>query len=164
MPLHRVTLSVSLGAITCVIVVAALSTRHEPRWDGETLGYWLQIGYGTGMTHGDTDKDDADVAVRHIGTNALPYLAQELGVKFSLTRWRLQQLAQKQSLIYISYRYPDERRRRAIGAFQALGNIAEPVLPKIQRYLADSELRDDAQAAIDAILGVDGKKLVTNVP
>jgi hypothetical protein len=155
---YRVILSVSLGAIACVAIATALSTNHEATWDGESLSYWLQIGYGTGMTHGETDRDDADVAVRHVGTNALPYLIRELGATYSPTRWRLVQLAQRQSFISVSYRYPDERRSRAIGAFQALGRIAAPALPQLRCYLADPELRGDAQRVIDAILEIDRRE------
>ncbi len=44
------------------------------------------------------------------------------------------------------------RRIQALGAFQALGQMATPALPQIRRYLSDLELQSDAQKAIDAIL------------
>jgi len=81
---------------------------------------------------------------------------RELGATYSHKRWKLVQLLQRQSIISVSYRYPDERRARAVGAFQALGRIAAPALPEIRRYLSAPELRSDAQSAIDAILEIRG--------
>lgn len=149
---YRSIMFASLGALACVVIVAAFSAHQEPRWEGQRLSCWLYVGYGVGMTHGETDKDNADAAVKHIGVKALPYLIHELGAKFSHTRWKLWQLHQQQPLIYFDYTYPDERRARAIGGFEALGKIAEPALPQIRRYLSDPELQSDAQRAIDAIL------------
>lgn len=143
-------------AAMVVAGVVALSSSREPAWDGQPLSYWLQIGYGTGMTHGDTDRDDADAAVRHIGTAALPILVRELGAKYSHTRWQLVQFLQRHSIYCLSYRYPDERRSRALGAFQALRGVATPALPEIRPYLSDPELKSDAQSAIDAILEIGG--------
>ena len=108
------------------------------------------------MTHGETDRDDADAAVRHIGTDALPFLVRELGAKYSPTLWRLVQLFQRQSIISVRYRYPDERRSQSVGGFQALRRVAAPALPQIRLYLSDPELRGDAQSAIDAILAIGG--------
>ena len=125
---------------------------REPAWDGRTLSYWLQIGYGVGMTHMETDREDADVAVRHIGAAALPFLVRELGTKYSPTQWKLFYLLRNQSVIPVSVHYPDERRSRAVGAFQALGSVGAPALPQLRRYLSDPELNSDAQSAIDAIL------------
>jgi hypothetical protein len=144
---YRITVLVGWSALVGICLVALLAP-HEPKWDGQSLSCWLQIGYGVGMTHGETDKDDADAAIRHIGTDALPILVRELGA-------RLVQLLQKQSIISVSYRYPDERRRRAVGAFEALRGVAAPVLPQIRLYLGDPELQADAQSAIDAILAID---------
>jgi len=151
---RRYIIIAGLLAMASVALIMILSTPREPSWDGQPLSYWLQIGYGSGMTHGETDREDADAAVRHIGVAALPFLVRELGAKYSHARWRLVQLLQKQPIISVSYRYPDERRARAVGALQALGGVAAPVLPEIRRYLSDPELRSDAHSAIDAILEI----------
>jgi hypothetical protein len=143
-----------LLALAGVIGVTICSTPREPAWNGHPLRYWLQIGYGTGMTHGENDREDADAAVRHIGAAALPMLVRELGAKHSYTRWRVVQFLQSHSIYCVRYHYPDERRRRAVGGFQALGSVAAPVLPQIRGYLSDLELRDDAQRAIEAILEI----------
>ena len=152
---RRYIITAGLLAATVVAGVVALTLPREPAWDGQPLSDWLQIGYGTGMTHGDTDRDDADAAVRHIGTAALPILVRELGAKHSHTRWRLVQFLQSHSIYCLRYPYPDERRSRAVGAFHALRGVATPALPEIRRYLSDPELQSDAQSAIDAILEID---------
>ncbi len=143
----------SFITVICSVVGLALFTSRDPECQGYKLSDWLQIGYGAGMTHGETDREDADQAVRQIGAKAIPYLVRELGVKYSELHWNLYQLARKQSFIQVSFRYPDERRSRAIGGFQALGKTAAPALPKLRNYLNDPELRDDAQMVIDAIAG-----------
>ncbi|NBV23140.1 MAG: hypothetical protein EBS05_14630 [Proteobacteria bacterium] len=122
-----VTLLVGLTAFVSII-----RPVNEPVWDDHPLSYWLQIGYGVGMTHGETDREDADRAVRYMGTNALPFLLRELSTSFSYAEYRIWQLSQKQSLVSYSFLYADERRNRVIGAFRALGKTASPALPQIR--------------------------------
>jgi len=144
---------ICIAALTMILAISlAACWPREPSYEGYPLSCWLQIGYGTGMTHGETDREDADAAIKHIGTNALPYLVKELGATYSHVRWKLFHLLRNQSIIPVSYRYPDERRRRAIEGFVALGRVGTPALPQISQHLADPELRGDAQQAINAIL------------
>ena len=146
-----------VGYSTATILAAALTLTlpREPSWNGYPLRSWLQSGYGSGMTHGDSDQDEADEAIRHIGTEALPILIRELGATDSPIRWRLFQFCQNHSVPWFRHEYPDERRSRAVAAFQALRGLAAPALPEIRRYLSDPELKMDAQRAMDAILGTE---------
>jgi hypothetical protein len=102
------------------------------------------------MTHLETDREEVDKVIRQMGTNTLPYLIRELGAKHSPIKWRLARLASKHA-VHTHYIYPDERRERAVAAFQALGSVAAPAIFEIKGYVADPELREYAERALRAI-------------
>ncbi len=149
---RRVILFFCRGVLACVAIVADLSGDSEPSWEGRKLSSWLMEGYGAIGTHTGFDNEAADAAVRHVGTNALPYLVRELGAKHSSTKLVLASFASKQSVLHVHYVDGDSRRHQAVEAFRALGQIPAPALPQLRRYLSDPELRSDAQKTIDAIL------------
>lgn len=147
----RVLVFVAIATTAAFLCVAIMP--REPSWEGMTLAQWLQTGYGTGMTHMEDDRERADRAMRQMGTRTLPYLVRELGAKHSTLKWRLSNLTRNCGLLHIRYMYADERRERAVAAFQALGSIATPVSPRLRDYLSDPELQKHAQEALDAIEG-----------
>jgi hypothetical protein len=53
-----------------------LSRSREPRYKGKSLGFWLDHLYQTDTGGRWRQNTNAAEAIRHIGTNALPYLLQ----------------------------------------------------------------------------------------
>ena len=134
--------------------IAVGKAPPEPTWAGYSLSDWLQSGYGSGMTHVEGDWEEADEAVRGMGTNAIPYLVRELGAKHSPLKWWFVKMTWKQSLVHVPYTPADERRERAIAAFEALGSVATSAVATIRVYLTDPELKRDA---VDALNGINGE-------
>jgi len=93
-------------------------------------------------------------AMRAIGTNAIPWLMDEL-IKPVPLAWRINQLLDKQGVL--KYRvatappYPYWHQLRARAGFWALGELAEPAIPRIVSLLQrEPEFAPSALAGIGA--------------
>lgn len=124
------------GAIVSSIVVIILSSR-EPTHGGKKLSVWLDELSALQFPREWDPQTEQVMAVRAIGTNAIPWLLREYRAADSRWQWRGNQLLGKQSLI--KYRFPDShtRLRRATVGFQALGELAEPAIPALMKLVED---------------------------
>lgn len=150
--LRRCILVVIAGVSVAWVVLLTFRPRL-PMHGGRDVAEWLQIGYGFGMTRDPADRAEADAAVRAIGAAAVPYPIQELGATHSAHACRAASISREWRILGYGYRYPDERRRRALGGLAALGTAAAFAAPAIAPYTRDPELRADAQFALDIITG-----------
>lgn len=132
-----------VGLVALAIAVAAaiwaLLARgdREPTYEGRTLSYWLKASIDYSGGYPDPQKAmQATNAVRHIGTNALPWLVKWLGCK--VPQWRNDLFA------YVPRQAFDDPRlaRKLIGpdgthlwlsltGFEILGEEAAPALPAL---------------------------------
>jgi hypothetical protein len=141
------------------LVLFALQ-KSEPRFEGESLSYWLDslpsidIGsdgrsesialptYGLVFTNDLADAvqmaknirnaHKARKAVISLGTNHLHLLVKRLQVKDSRVMLGLWQLADRLRIAeFPEYRYAKFRRGQALSAFQDLGRRAQPVVPQL---------------------------------
>ena len=97
----------------------------EPSYQGEALSYWLSL-YST------TNHAQANEAVTHIGTNAIPTLLRFLQIRDSTLKLKLLALAQKQHFIVIRAPPPAWTwNYRAAMGFQALGPEASNAVPAL---------------------------------
>lgn len=133
-----------LVATTIVLAVIAvhLVRRHfdGPRYEGRSLRFWISIYGAKGYQHQTTpEQDAAALAIRAIGTNALPYLLKWIDHQPGKLNLYLQ--AKIKMLPAWLFRRPlnwflkspDERRSHAIIAFEALGPMAAPAVPELNR-------------------------------
>jgi HEAT repeat protein len=74
-------------------------------------------------------------AIRHIGTNALPFLLHELSAHDSAFVNKLRQWADKQSVIKLRHTAAPLRQLRALDAFRVLGPVAEPAIPALVKLI-----------------------------
>jgi len=118
-------------AVLIYAIVWVTSSSNEPSYGGKKLSVWLDEFQALDYTkRADTNSTQVR-AVRTIGTNAIPWLIDELSQNGSALQWRLNQLLNKQKMI--SYRFPDLNKRlsRASLGFKALGELGEPAIPTL---------------------------------
>ena len=130
------------------------ASNREPRYNGRSLSQWLDLCAATS----DPSQEAAD-AVRHIGTNAVPFLVTWTQQTQGLTPWKQRCLVKvlnwkregpgKELLVnLITAREPQEW-RSACG-FAILGEAAQAAAPDLARIAAHG---NDASADI-AIYGL----------
>ena len=139
-----------------LVALAIFLTRHrEPSFKGKNLSTWLA--QYAAITLGDAkktptaqDKVDFEEAIRHIGTNALPYLLDWIQYE-------------RPPSDYQSIDEPRNRKElRAIGACNAytvLGDRARPSIPELTRILNDTTKRWTCWNAAGALgdIGVEAR-------
>jgi HEAT repeat protein len=83
------------GAVAFAFVIALLAWRllpsQEPAYNGKTLSAWAEQ-YGSNFWAGVNDeaaRKEAEIAIRQIGTNAIPYLLDLIRVRDSVVKKKL---------------------------------------------------------------------------
>lgn len=150
------------GLVVCGLVFVAILAwpKNEPRYGGRYLSAWLQDCCRAKYYSADTDspwRARAEEAVRHIGTNALPYLLE--GLHYERPAWM-----NKVSRAAATVRSPrfnlwwagvlrdHDRGTQASVGFEVLGAQAAPAIPVLIGLLDDRGSRAPA-----AILGEMGR-------
>ena len=123
--------SVLVGVVILVVM------RSEPSYQGKKLTAWIDdLSKSNSWQQWDTNTAPAK-AIRAIGTNAIPWLLRDIRHPVHPMEYRLNALLNKQHLV--KYRFPDmnARLRRASLGFQALGTIAKPAIPDLEKLIED---------------------------
>jgi len=151
------------GLITICTVVAFLTHEHQPHYGGKSLTYWMDV-YSkeynyeiAGHPRGYEGRD----AIRAIGTNALPYLLEWMNYerprsdsrrtigKFLL---RLPYISRFDSIRKWMNHYAEvDRATLAVKAFGALGRLADPALPELNRRMNTNAQADISYRATIAL-------------
>src|SRR6266850_8314983 len=125
--------------VVCVIaalaVVGATCTLwwREPVYQGKPLSRWL-IEADSGSWPRQSPVP-ADQAIRQIGTNAFPMVANLLHSHDSALKSKLLALYYKQSFIRIHIPTQYEHHSCALAACWALGSEAKPLVPEVAKAL-----------------------------
>src|ERR1700742_2623184 len=145
------------GAIAVMFIVAGMIVyfiRHfEPRYDGQTLTQWLDHVRKTSLELEDSEHPELNsdwVTCRHavcqMGTNAIPFLLDDLECKDSKVEPRashLMHLKTVRSILPRKWYYsidqifllkrmePLKNRMRGVMGFWVLGTNASPAYPKL---------------------------------
>jgi len=75
-----------LAAVLVTAVVAAFvwPREREPEYQGKKLSEWLELGW---LSHrGSVEQEEASDAIRHIGSNSVPYLVSAVRYRPSVVR------------------------------------------------------------------------------
>jgi HEAT repeat protein len=125
----------------------------EPVYRDKGLRVWLQT-YDPSLPKGRGSKkwSEADDAVRHIGTNAIPILLQMLRERDSSLKYRLAALAQRQSVIKIHVVPPATQHIEASRAFIVLGDGARDAVPELMKIFNENNSAE-SQSAVELALG-----------
>jgi len=144
--------------LAALIVVLAFPTERQPEYNGRKLSEWLKLYVQS------QDPQAAD-AVRHIGTNALPWLLewtdyQPPGWKMRL--WTNPPVAMLRTGYARSVYYwllrsrASDREWPARSGFEILGSVARPALPELERRLADWQKPWRASLAMELYAQIEG--------
>jgi hypothetical protein len=116
----------------------------DPVYEGKRLSAWTADldGYAGPKMEG------AQEAIRHIGTNALPYIIQLLQTKNAPFKARVNQWLSKQSWIKFRHTTPETLRSRGLFACEALGTNARPAIPALTALVYDPSLSRHAASVL----------------
>jgi HEAT repeat protein len=150
------------GCVVCAVIVAAMWPRErEPVYGGRKLSEWVSrnsLYYGPGRT-GAEEHAKAEGAIRHIGTNALPWLVKWIRYepaswerKLSITKlpaW----LRFSRVMVWLVNDGAIHRKENAINCIKYLGADATPAIPILVGCLRDSNrtITDAAAGALGAL-------------
>src|SRR4051812_17202672 len=117
------------GGIVLVGALAGLAwllfSPHQPVYQGKPLTSWMdqyQEHILANQKSADRPKrDQAEAAIRQIGTNALPTLLRMAGAKDSALKKKLIALGSKQSVIPLHFQPPNFFHAKATYGFGPLG-------------------------------------------
>ncbi len=131
----------------------------DPQYQGRRLSEVLKsgpernqlLGYMRGFTDPATAKNEE--AIRHMGTNAIPYLLREMKASDSALKIKFRELVSKQIFVSIPFTGAISRKLRAVEAFKVLGSVGEPAIPELIRLLEGAETSDPAAIALAGIRG-----------
>ena len=137
---------------------------REPVYRGKALTLWLRT-YASSSSSGRHSREwnEADDAVRHIGTNCIPVLLHMIREKNSKLTLRLVALAQKQRLIKIHFVPAAEQNVEASRAFIVLGDMAKDAVPALVK-MCDEDISTDSQSAIEDALAWIGPAAKPAIP
>jgi hypothetical protein len=132
--------------------------QPEPLYKGKPLSYWLQ-GYspsqtyppGAKLTVGPT-RAEAQAAVQHLGTNAIPTLLRFLSTPEYPFETKVMQMAQRQRFIHIAYTSSWERANEANAGFADLGLDETSAVPQLIK-LFERHPNMVSRQVVPAILG-----------
>jgi HEAT repeat protein len=157
----------AVSGIVFVVGLIWISTRQVPRepvYRSKPLTHWLRT-YAPSSHSGRHSREwnEADDAVRHLGTNCIPVLLQMVRAKDSQLRLGLVALAQKQPLIKIHFVPAAERNVEASRAFIVLGDRARDAMPALLRIYTEN-ISVDSQAAIEDVFAWIGPAAKPAIP
>lgn len=143
-----------VAATIVVAVVGNYAFRpREPVYQGRQFSEWLDQYYESRVAQNRANQDQAESALRSIGTNALPPLLRMVAGKDSALKRKLLALLAKQSFVSLRIRDGDYYHSRASFGFAALGPIAKPAVPELILLLSDTD-RGVQAAAANALAGI----------
>ena len=159
----RISIIVAVVAIVCQFAWL-MSGPREPAYKGKRLSYWISrydsLILGKIRTRS-SDQQEADKAVREIGTDALPYLLKLAGRKDTALKERFLSIYRRQSWLKLPIHDAQFYRIQAACGFSALREKAKPAVPKIIPLLKDQDLDVRAAAANDlAMIGPEAEEAI----
>ena len=131
------------GLLTAVLVVIIFAMRStpEPSANGKTLSFWLKKysdNFAVDPTLGGVELGDpAQVAIRKIGTNALPVLLHRVRRVDLYPKRRLLCFLQEEAPCRLPWHSDDYYHYMADCGFSALGPVGKPAVPALVALLRD---------------------------
>lgn len=127
----------------------------DPSYHGRSLGAWLEQ-YRSALTSGPESgqRAEAEDAIRHIGTNALPVLIRMVRSRDSRLKELLMKWSSKQTLVKFDLTPAGEIRFQAEGGYMILGSTAEGQVLELSQILTNDPIagvRQSVAAAIGSI-------------
>jgi HEAT repeat protein len=128
-----VSLSIAVAGGLAWLMIALLWNQREPSYEGRTLSKWLEIWGPIRKNLTTQDASDCANAVRHIGSNAVPFLVRMLSTPDSPRKQWLVDFVAKQNIVRINYVKPSDIRARGQMGLFMLGPQAKSAVPELIR-------------------------------
>ncbi len=144
-------LAAVLAVLGGLLWLLFFSGPPEPVYQGKRLSAWLEGYAGQIGTVRDVTTEEADNAVRHIGTNAIPTLLRRLRARDSALTHLLHDLAMSQSFVRIRYFPAVNRHEQAVMAFKVLGAEARDAVPELTRIFEENISLDSRFSTAEAL-------------
>lgn len=163
----HIAVAVLLAVLVSVIAwqVVHASRERQPVYGGKSLTLWLRT-YAPSSSSGlhSREWNEADEAVRHLGTNCIPILLRMIRQKDSPAKLWLVAFAQKHGLTKRIHFVPAAVRNvEASRAFIALGDKAKDAVPALVK-MYDDNLTAESQGAIEDALAWIGPAAKPAIP
>lgn len=160
---------VYIAAALMVLTVLGLTVWEgkrvgEPVYDGKRLTLWVEE-FDRDFLNRRGQATPAEIAIRKIGTNALPVLLKMACAKDSALKKKVMAFLKKHPSIKLKLRSDQEYHAVSDGGFAALREMGKPAVPALIALLKhpDAEIRDtagldlmwigpDAQDAVPALV------------
>ena len=142
---------VPLAAITALVLW--VSSFSEPEYKGVKLSVWLER-YNNEVD-AEPQRKEAAEALEQIGGKAVPTLIRWLKASDSKFKIKLEEWADKQSLVKFDFTDAYEYHNRAIRGFRLIWPQAKAAIPDLERLLCDTNTAENA-AAVLCLFGPDG--------
>jgi hypothetical protein len=88
--------------VLAVAVIGFTSGPENPKYNGKKLSTWLDELSALGHPKDSDPTTEQAKAIRAIGTNAIPWLLNDLGTKGNAVHWRCNQLPEKAAHYQVS--------------------------------------------------------------
>lgn len=148
----------TLGAaivVTSCLLVALVQCSADPRYRGKTLHTWLVLLQSANLT----EREEAEAAVREIGTNALPTLIAWLSHRDSKQERSVSSWFAKHGVFTRDRFSENYYRSKALCGFRALGTNGQSAVPDLRRLLADPAAASHAGVALVWVSPSEAEKL-----
>ena len=146
-----------VGVAIAIALFVLLTREREPSYQGQSLTQWLVKGRAANFTLLSPEQDEA---IRHMGTNALPFLVKWVRddssgsdikslvskLPASITPWSIRRWAGD-----------DSKKTRAIAAafaFVQLGDEAQSAIPELTTVMTNSAATNASKLAVIALAGI----------
>ena len=147
-------------AILATALSLALTQEQQPTARGHPLSYWVERDYGWSY-HLTTpaEREEATLAIRELGTNALPLLLKWM--EYEPSRWKL-------TVLEIASRLPtwvpgrkllsadaaDVRAKATPQVFRTLGATAAPAVPELEARAQDTRSKTTSRYAFISLCNI----------
>src|ERR1043166_4356748 len=134
---HLLLLGVGLMGLAMAVIVF-VSRESEPSYEGKKLSQWISQLDPSRPEITTQARHEAQDALRHMGTNALPYLIEWL--QYETPGWKATVYGiVNRVLRTLNPRWDLEDKRDRVGqvflAFSVLGDDARPAIPELSRLV-----------------------------
>jgi HEAT repeat protein len=125
-----------IGLLIIAWIVAAISGAREPEYDGKKLTQWLEE-LRRPSSPSPLARTNAMIAIRQMGTNAVPYMVTMLRAKDSRLKAKCVDLLSRLRWVNIQFRDDYLRREDALRGLGVLGPDARAAIPDVAKLLDD---------------------------
>jgi HEAT repeat protein len=156
----------SIGLAAVLVWAAWFFLKHrEPVYQGKTLNAWMEQCNKYLLASKNSPelakREEAQAAIRQIGTNALPALLGMVRARDSALKAKLIALGRQQTLFKLPFKPAGYYHGKATWGFGALGAAAKPAVPALIELLQDKDKEVRASAATClSLIGPDAKDAV----